>query len=235
MVWNGKPATFEGALTSVSSVLDDRPAKLKVNFASDALNTSFEGSATFRDTMDAEGILSAQSPSVRGLARWMGMSGAAIERLRSPAPPRASSAPAARPRRSSNAEISLDGAIARGQISVENGGARPRVNANLKLTELDLNTYRHDGSLSEPPIHEPAAEGAAPSEAHPRTAPTRSNDLLRREPLCHARAARQGLYAPRGLERRALRPGSARPGGCGRQALRRAPVRARHQGRPGRS
>jgi AsmA protein len=178
MVWNGKPATFDAALTSVSSVLDDRPAKLKVNLASDALTTSFEGSASFRDTIEAEGILSAQSPSVRGLARWMGVAlppskgfGALTAKglLRT----------SGKTTTFASAEISLDGSIARGQISVENGGARPRVNANLKLTELDLNTYKHDGSISEPPPERPAAKEA---ESSPADGASSINDLLARDP-----------------------------------------------------
>jgi AsmA protein len=178
MAWNGKPATFEGALTSISSVLDDRPAKLKVNFASDALQTSFEGSATFRETVDAEGILSAQSPSVRGLASWMGMRvppSKGFGALTAKGIIRTSG----KTTTFSSAEINLDGAIARGQISVENGGARPRVNANLKLTELDLNTYRYDGLLSEASSAQPKAEqGGSPAASGASSI----DDLLARDP-----------------------------------------------------
>jgi AsmA protein len=181
MVWNGKAATFEGALTSVSSVLDDRPAKLKVSFASDALQTSFEGTATFRDTMDAEGILSAQSPSVRDLSRWMGVvlpPSKGFGALTAKGIIRTSD----KTTTFSSAEISLDGAIARGQISVDKAGARPRVNANLKLSELDLNTYKHDGSLSEPPAARPASEAAAPSGGSSPGGASSINDLLARDP-----------------------------------------------------
>ena len=140
MVWNGKAATFEGALTSVSSVLDDRPAKLKVSFASDALNTSFEGSATFRDTMDAEGILSAQSPSVRDLARWMGVvlpPSKGFGALTAKGIIRTSG----KTTTFSSAEISLDGSIARGQISVDK---RRRAAARQRQPEA------HASSISTP-------------------------------------------------------------------------------------
>lgn len=180
MVWNGKPVTFEGALTSVSTVIEDRPAKLKLELASDVLQTSFEGTASFHDTMDVEGILSAQSPSVRSLAHWMGLvlpPSKGFGALNAKGLYRASG----KTTTFSSAEIMLDGATAHGQISVETGGARPRVNANLKLTELDLNTYKRDGSLAsgEP---QPVNEGNAIKEGGASEKATSIDDLLARDP-----------------------------------------------------
>lgn len=179
MMWNGKPVNFEGALTSVSSVIDDRPAKLRIALSSDVLLSSFEGSASFRDTMDLEGIVSAQSPSVRTLAHWIGVA----------LPPSKGFGPltAKGLYRSngkawtlSSAEIALDGTTAHGQITVEMGGPRPRINANLKLTELDLNTYRRDGApdSNEP---QPAHEGK-PAESGASGGASSIDDLLAREP-----------------------------------------------------
>ncbi|KAB2854804.1 MAG: AsmA family protein, partial [Bauldia sp.] len=55
------------------------------------------------------------------------------------------------------AEIVLDQTTARGEINLDTRGARPLVNANLKLTELDLNTYASRGKDRR--AAPPAAEG----------------------------------------------------------------------------
>ncbi len=130
-----------------------------------------------------EGILSAQSPSVRALAHWMGVElppSKGFGALNAKGLYRSSGKTAT----FSSAEIVLDGTTAHGQLSVETGGVRPRVNANLKLTELDLNTYKHDGSLAS---NEPAGQGRR--QRPPRTAarlaaaaPRSIDDLLAREP-----------------------------------------------------
>ena len=145
VAWKGRTVRFDGTLTSLAEMLGSRPAKLKVALAAEALEATYEGSATLEDALLTEGILSATSSSARDLLAWFGTD----------LPPsdgfgRLSAKGLLRGTREqftySNAEIVLDQTTAHGEISLDTRGMRPFVKANLKLTELDLNTYRSKGS-----------------------------------------------------------------------------------------
>lgn len=153
--WKGKTVRFDGALTSLADVLANRPAKLNLTLGADVLDATFEGSANL-DALSAEGILSAKSASARGLFGWLGTDlppsdgfGALTAKgLWRGAPDQYTF---------TTAEIVLDQTTARGEINLDTRGARPLVNANLKLTELDLNTYASRGKDRR--AAPPAAEG----------------------------------------------------------------------------
>ena len=158
LAWKGRTVSFNGALTSLADVLGDRPAKLNLTLGADVLDATFEGSASLKDAGSAEGILSAKSASARALLGWFGSE---------PPPSEGFGALTAKglfrvtPAQYTftTAEIVMDRTTARGEISLDTRGARPLVNANLKLTELDLNTYasRGEARRAAPPA---AAEGA---------------------------------------------------------------------------
>jgi AsmA protein len=160
LAWKGKTVTFDSALTSVSDVMEHRPAKLKLALGADALDATFEGSASFDKDLFAEGILSAKSASARELAGWLGSDLSSSEGFGALS---AKGLFRAKPDQYafSTAEIVLDQTTARGDISLDTRGARPFVNANLKLTELDLNTYRSRGGGAR-------ASSPAPSAAKPQ-------------------------------------------------------------------
>jgi AsmA protein len=140
LAWKGRTVSFGGALTSLADVLESRPAKLNLKLGTDVLDADFEGSAKFKDGLGAEGILSARSSSARGLLGWFGMDMPPSEGF---GPLTAKGLWRATPDQYTfaTAEIVLDRTTARGDIPLDTRGARPLVNANLKLTELDLNTY----------------------------------------------------------------------------------------------
>ena len=142
--WKGRTVRFDGTLTSLAELVQNRPAKLKVALASDALEATFEGSATLEDALLTEGILSANSSSARDLLTWFGAN------LRpSDGFGRLSAKGLLRGTREqftfSNAEIVLDRTTAHGELSLDTRGMRPLVKADLKLSELDLNLYRSKG------------------------------------------------------------------------------------------
>lgn len=144
LAWKGKTISFNSALSSPADVAGNRPAKLKVSLGTDALDASFEGSARLHDDLSAEGILSAKSPSARALAHWVGIDLPPSDGF---GPMTAKGLLRTSPNQLalSTAEIVLDQTTARGDIALDTRGARPQVNASLKLTELDLNTYRSTG------------------------------------------------------------------------------------------
>ena len=149
VAWKGQTVTFDSALTSLSEVMESRPAKLKLTLAANALDATFEGSANFKDALLAEGILSAKSSSARSLAAWLGTDIPPSEGF-GPMTAKGLFRGAPDQFSFSTAEIVLDKTTARGEISLDTRGARPYVKANLKLTELDLNTYASHGVRSAP-------------------------------------------------------------------------------------
>lgn len=180
--WKGKTVRLDGALTAPADVVENRPAKLKLVLGADVIDATFEGSANLTSDLTSEGILSATSPSARALALWFGaelppsagFGALSAKGLLRGAPNQLSF---------STAEIVLDRTTARGDITLDTRGPRPNVNANLKLTELDLNLYRSD-----------AAAGAAPPPAAASDAKTANSidDLLREAGPAHPAARVKG-------------------------------------------
>jgi AsmA protein len=162
--WKGQTVSFDGTLTSLSDVIESRPAKLKLALGAPQLDATFEGSARFSDGLFAEGILSAKTASARALAAWFG----------SDLPPSEGFGPLsakgllrgnADKLSFTTAEIVLDRTTARGDINVDTTRARPYVSANLKLTELDLNTYASTGGGEAAPRAAPPREPSATPQA----------------------------------------------------------------------
>lgn len=153
--WKGKTVSFDGALTSLADVLGERPAKLDMKLGTDVLDATFQGSANLKDDLAVEGILSAKSPSARDLFAWLGTDLPPSEGF---GPLTAKGLWRGKPDQYTfnTAEIVLDRTTALGEVTLDTRGARPLVNANLKLTELDLNTYKSHGA---------AARSAAPRDA----------------------------------------------------------------------
>jgi AsmA protein len=84
-----------------------------------------------------------------------------------------------------SAEVTLDGATARGQVTIETSGPRPHVKANLKLSELDLDRYRGalaDARPASSPASPPPAVEAPQGPAVQPEPPASIEDLLNREP-----------------------------------------------------
>jgi AsmA protein len=186
LVWRDKKVDFEGELTSVKAVLEDRPAQVALTVKSDAVEAGFDGTASFAGAFEAEGRFTAKSPSARDLANWLGFALApsnGMGALDAKGLVRANGKAVS----FTGGEMVLDGATATGQVTVETSGARPHVKANLKLSELDLNRYHgmlaaaqpSSAPAAAPQPQRPAPQGAAPSASAP---PASIEDLLSREP-----------------------------------------------------
>lgn len=161
VAWKGQTVTFDSTLTTLQDVIGSQPAKLKLKLGAPPLDASFDGVARFTDGLFLEGIFSAKSASARTLAAWVG----------SDLPPSQGFGPltakgvlrgTTTKLTFSTAEIVLDRTTARGDLAVDTKGARPFVTANLKLTELDLNTYSSTGGGEAAPSA-PARKPAAPA------------------------------------------------------------------------
>jgi len=167
IAWKGERVDFDGKLSNANTVLEEKPARLTFNASNRHFNAAYDGTVFIKDGADLEGRVTANANSARDFASWLGTA----------LPPAPGFGPLSitgtlltkgNTTTFSNAKFSLDGATGDGTVSVRTGGARPYVNANLKITELDLNKYLVTGSgviATQPGATAPGGDAAAPGEA----------------------------------------------------------------------
>ena len=180
LAWRARKVDFDGKLNSLKSVLDDVPAKVAVAISAEAVAANFDGSASFKDAIDAEGAVVLRSPSVRSLAQWLGSTlppSRGFGALDAKGDMRATGSTVTL----SNAQITLDGATATGQIAVETGAERPQVKSTLRISALDLNLYATDASAASAAPPSPNTQ-KVPAATTDNTKPQSIDDLLAREP-----------------------------------------------------
>ncbi|MGQ0672578.1 MAG: AsmA family protein [Hyphomicrobium sp.] len=177
VVWKSEKIGFDGALTSIKSVMEERPAKLVVKISGNRLAASYDGTFLAKGTLDAEGAVTAAAPSVKALARWLGTELPPVPGF-GPLDLKGQLRLAGKVVTLSNAVVSLDQATGSGQLTVDASPARPTVKGSLKLTELDLNKYiGGDGTSA------PASSPAGAAAKSPAGVPAKSiDDLLGKEP-----------------------------------------------------
>jgi AsmA protein len=172
LTWQGEKIDFDGKLTSVRAVLEEKPARLAFNAKNGHVASTFDGNLLIHDGADLEGKITTKSDSVRDLAKWLG----------TVLPPVAGFGPMSltgtlktngNVTSLTGANFGLDGATAAGNVTVTTGGVRPYVQANLKISELDLNKYMtgatSGGAKAEAatPQAAPAAPAAKPAAGAP--------------------------------------------------------------------
>ena len=160
--WQGEKIDFDGKLSTVRSVLEEKPAKLNFNATNQHIAATYDGNVLIKDGADLEGQITAKSESVKALAKWLGTT----------LPPVSGFGPLSlagnlktngNVTSLTNANLGLDGATAAGTVTVTTGGVRPYVQANLKLSELDLNKYMTGAGVIATTA--PAAAAPAPKPA----------------------------------------------------------------------
>jgi AsmA protein len=140
LTFEGEAIQFDVKLASLKALLEDRPAKLAVAIKGQPVDLTYDGTVTSRASVDLDGALTVKAGSARALARWLGTELPPAEgfgALSVSGKLRTTDKTASL----QDANLSLDGMTATGTVSVETGGARPHIIANLKAGELDLNRY----------------------------------------------------------------------------------------------
>ena len=153
--YQGQTVAFAVKLASPKAIIEDRPAKLAFSLSGPPVEVKYDGTVTARAAIDFEGDVSANAQSLRGLVAWLGHE----------LPPADGFGPVAA---SGKLKVSgtsyalnlttlgLDGATASGTVLVDaSGGARPRVTANLRISELDLNKYSLAAGKAIPAVAKP--------------------------------------------------------------------------------
>jgi AsmA protein len=166
--------SFETKITSLGDLVEARPAKLALNVTGRPLNVRYDGTITVKDDIAAEGNVSGDTTSFRDLAQWLG-----TKLPRSSGFGAASIVGSLRAGgdswRFADAKLTLDGATATGTIGVITSGKRPHVVADLKVSDLNLDTYKAKGAPGKQPA---AAPGEAPPPQSAPSQPRSIDDLL---------------------------------------------------------
>jgi AsmA protein len=170
----GERIAFDAKITSLGDLVEQRPAKLALNVAGRPLNVRYDGTITAKDDIAAEGNVSGDTTSFRDLAQWLGTR---LPRSSGfgPASIVGSLRAGGDSWRFADAKLTLDGATATGTIGVITSGKRPHVVADLKVSDLNLDTYKAKGAPGAQPA---AAPGQAPPPQSSPAQPRSIDDLL---------------------------------------------------------
>lgn len=135
--WKAEKIAFDARVGSPRALLADQSSKLALWLGARPSEIKFDGTVT---ATGADGSLSVRSPSLKDLAGWLGTE-------LPPAPgfgplsltARLLTAPGAVT--FSDTTATFGGATAKGSVSIRSGESRPRILADLEISELDLNKY----------------------------------------------------------------------------------------------
>lgn len=175
--WRKQKIDVTTTLTSVDDVLRSRPAKLIVKINSRPVSGRYDGTLHIADAVAAKGAVAVNSPSLRKLATWVGTS---LPQARGFGPLKISGLLDSKgnTHRLTTAKIDLDNQLAQGTLLVKTGAGRPYVNADLKVSQLDLNNYMGDGSAAPAPRTTPPAGQTANKSGKAKAKPKSIEDLL---------------------------------------------------------
>ena len=174
--WQGQKIDFDGKLSNAKLVLEEKPAALVFTASNPLVSASYDGSVLLKDGADLQGKIETKSASVRALAKWLGTQLPQVSGF-GPLSLTGDLRTNGNVTSLSNANVGLDGATATGGVTVTTGGARPYVQANLKLSELNLNKYMTGAAAAAAANAEPTANAkTAPVPAQKPTKPAAGGD-----------------------------------------------------------
>lgn len=183
-VWKSEPIAFDTRLTTPKLMSEERPARLSLKISGRPIEFDYEGTVLLGRAPEAEGTISAKSPSLKALMALVGVRPAEGAVL--------GNASISGRLKASEAAITLaDGAVlfdqqsAKGTLTIEQRPGRPLIRGNLQIAELDLNRLSMPAGVgpSVPAMPAAAIRPAAAPRAAPAVKPAQSiEDLLRDTP-----------------------------------------------------
>ena len=176
LAWQGEKFAFQGLVSPLRALLEERSARLSLKFSGRPIEASYEGVARAAASPALEGKVNVKAPSVAALGAWLGKPASAGRDMGELSFSTAISAADGRvslPELSATiGETSLTGAV-----TVDATGARPYVSGALTLSELDFGRLlTRGGGRADPPPSDPPL---APEAAGPRKGT--NADALKRE------------------------------------------------------
>lgn len=160
LAYRGEKIDFNGKLTNPRSAIETNAARLAFNASNRHVATSYDGSVALKDGADLAGKVHVKSFSARNLAAWLGTELPPVPGF-GPLSIAGTLKTQGNVTTFTDATFALDGGTATGTIALTQQGVRPHIRADLKISELNLNTYM-------------IAEGSAPLAVEPAPANARS-------------------------------------------------------------
>jgi AsmA protein len=139
-VWRGQQLDFDGRLGNLHNLSESIPSRLQFRTQNALLSASYDGEVALDSGATLTGQVDAKIPSTRDLAHWFGTVLPPVTGF-GPLSIRGKLATKDNVTVFSDAAFALDGQTANGTIKVTTGGARPQVDADLAIDELNLNKY----------------------------------------------------------------------------------------------
>lgn len=195
--WQGQTIRLDGTLTTLYELLTDTPAKIALNVSAAPVQANYTGAIDLKSGTSLDGTIAAKSQSLRALTQWLG---SRLPENEGFGPLNLTGRLKTRPGsiQLANADIALDAMRVSGDINATTSAARPYVKAELKVSELNLNTYigggTPAGATPRPTTPPPAATPQDAPQTTPQAAPRTIEDLLDRQsgPRVKGYTARSG-------------------------------------------
>ena len=140
-VWNSQTVALEIDAENPRALMSGAASNLAMKVESEPVTFSFDGAARNTEVLGLQGALALDVPSIRALAAWAGspldFPGEGLGPFNIAGELEMTGPKVAL----TNAEIRLDEIAGRGLFSVDAGGAKPMIKAELTVEELNLNPY----------------------------------------------------------------------------------------------
>ncbi len=141
LVWNGRKVSLEVASDKPRALIGGASAPVSTKISSDLMNVSFDGTVATAASLRVNGDVAIDVTSVRQLADWAGqpiaMKGTGLGPFKL-----AGTVTVEGPRYAfAVSQIAVDEIEGEGSVAVDMSQPRVRVNADLRLGQLDLNPY----------------------------------------------------------------------------------------------
>ncbi len=147
LVWNGDEINIDLNAARPRALTEGGETPVTLAIAAPKIKTNYEGTLKVIDGVAFAGKVDLDVPSVRELASWAGNPMPAGEGF-GPLSISGQASGTDNTYRFSDAKIGFDGMNATGDLSVVTGGARPKINGNLAVDRIDVNTYLAGGGES---------------------------------------------------------------------------------------
>ncbi|MFN4229867.1 AsmA family protein [Parvibaculum sp.] len=147
LVWNGDEINIDLNAARPRALTEGGETPVTLALAAPKIKTNYEGTLKVIDGVAFAGKVDLDVPSVRELASWAGSPMPAGEGF-GPLSISGQASGTDNTYRFSDAKIGFDGMNATGDLSVVTGGARPKINGNLAVDRIDVNTYLAGGGES---------------------------------------------------------------------------------------
>ena len=165
--WNGETLTLKIESDQVRGLMTGAGAAMKVALTSNPVNLSYDGQVKPIPTVQVDGTVNLDVPSVRELAKWAGQPidapGDGLGPLKIDGKVKVDDKVYA----FNDATIALDQTTGKGAFSADLSGAKPYLNGKLDLDRLDLNAYlpADDGTAASDGGTASGGGGAAPAQS----------------------------------------------------------------------